>query len=59
MKKTLLFLGCSTPVLYYATSSEQKKRDIQGIGKSIVNSGRAAGILFRSVYDYLYELGAI
>jgi hypothetical protein len=59
MKRVFLALGISTPVLYYSTLSEQNKRDVQGIGKSIINSGRAATILFRSIYDYTYELGKI
>lgn len=59
MKRYLLAFGVLTPAILYSTSSEQRKKDIEGIGKSIINSSRASKILAVSIYDYLYELGKI
>ena len=59
MKRSLLFVLLTPPLAYYSLCSQQQRQDIHGIGKSLINSTRAARILLLSVYDYVYELGAI
>ena len=59
MKRYLLGAISLTPVCLYLSSSEQQRKDIEGVGKSIINSSRASKILMLSIYDYLYELGKI
>ena len=43
----------------YHLLSPQSKANILGAYHSIINSSRATWVLYRSVYDYSQELGAI
>ena len=40
----------------YHSLGQQKRADVDGAAMSLLNSSRASLILFRSIYDYYYEL---
>jgi hypothetical protein len=46
-------------IVGYTLMNPQTQADVKGAYRSIVNSTKASAILFRSVYDYYYELSAI
>lgn len=57
LKWSLEITGVS--LVGYHSLSPQKRADVDGAAKSILHSSRASYILFRSIYDYYYELSNI
>ena len=43
---------------YYGYLTPQQRADCQGVFRSFTNSTRASSVVFRSIYDYYYELQA-
>ena len=53
-KWSLEITGAS--MVTYHWLAPQKRADVDGAARSLLNSSRASLILFRSIYDYYYEL---
>jgi len=46
-------------VSYHGLLTPQQRADCKGGFRSFINSSRASLIVFRSIYDYYYELKVI